>query len=105
MIKFKTLLVNIFFSRGKRVFIYLVQDDLSMVRLTSEALRSNMHIFPGSVHVVLPVYGIYIFNPLKSKYPKKLKKNLARAGCTPPKFERIAPKVGGVAANFVHGLC
>ena len=74
MIKFKSLLVNIFFSQGKRVFIYLVQDDLSMVRLTSEALRSNMHIFPGSVHVVLPVYGIYIFNPLKSKYPKKFKK-------------------------------
>ena len=74
MIIFRSLLVNIFFSRGKRVFIYLVQDDLTMVRLTSEALRSNMHIFPGSVHIVLPVYGIYIFNPLESRYPKKLKK-------------------------------
>ena len=74
MTKFRSLLVNIFFSRGKRVFIYLVQDDLTMVRLTSEALRSNMHIFPGSVHIVLPVYGIYIFNPLESRYPKKLKK-------------------------------
>ena len=70
MTKFKSLLVNIFFSRGKRVFIYLVQDDLTMVRLTSEALRSNMHIFPGSVHIVLPVYGIYIFNPLESNTQK-----------------------------------
>ena len=74
MIKLKSLLVNIFFSWGRRVFIYLVQDDLTMVRLTSEALRSNMRIFPGSVHIVLPVYGIYIFNPLESRYPKKLKK-------------------------------
>ena len=74
MIIFRSLLVNIFFSRGKRVFIYLVQDDLTMVRLASEAMRSNMRIFPGSVHVVLPVYGIYIFNPLESKYPKQLKK-------------------------------